>query len=96
MKQTIDTKTIDMLRDIPDIVPVLRDFYNDWSIKVFNRSKHPCRNYLSPNRRNFYKILMISAGKGIFTLGLNTYHIEEPTLIYIHPNDIISWQNLSE
>lgn len=96
MKETIDTKTINMLRDIPDLVPVLREFFEDWPIKVVNRRKYNCSNYLSPNRRNFYKILMITGGKGIFTLGLNTYNIEEPTLIFIHPNDIISWKSLSD
>lgn len=29
-------------------------------------------------------------------MGLNTYYIEEPTLLFIHPNDIISWKNLSD
>jgi AraC family transcriptional activator of pobA len=95
-QQTLDTKKIDTLRDIPDMIPVLRDFYEDWDIKVFNREIHECRNYLSPNRREFYKVLLITKGAGIFTLGLNTYHIEKPTLLFIHPNDIISWRNLSE
>lgn len=96
MKETLDARKIGMLRDIPDIVPVLREFFEDRPVKVVNRSKYNCQNYLSPNRRNFYKILMITGSKGIFTLGLNTYHIEEPTMIFIHPNDIISWQSLSD
>jgi AraC family transcriptional activator of pobA len=97
MKQTtLDAKTIDTLRNLPDMIPVLRESFEDWSIKVFDRKHHECRNYLSPNRRDFYKVLLITAGTGVFTLGLNTYYIEEPTILFIHPNDIISWKNLSD
>jgi AraC-like DNA-binding protein len=96
IKTTIDARVIDTLRDLPDMIPVFRDFFEDWTIRVFNRQQHECRNYLSPNRREFYKALLITKGTGVFTMGLNTYYIEEPTLLFIHPNDIISWKNLSE
>jgi len=93
---TLDIKTIDTLRDLPDLIPVLRDNVEDWTIRVFNREHHECRNYLSPNRREFYKVLLVTKGVGVFTMGLNTYYIEEPTILFIHPNDIISWKNLSD
>jgi AraC-like DNA-binding protein len=92
----LDSKEINTLRDLPDMIPVFREFFEDWTIRVFNREQHECRNYLSPNRREFYKALLITKGSGVFTMGLNTYYIEEPTLLFIHPNDIISWKNLSE
>lgn len=95
LKTTLDSKLIDTLRDLPDMIPVFREFYEDWTIRVFNREQHECRNYLSPNRREFFKALLITKGTGVFTMGLNTYYIEEPTLLFIHPNDIISWKNLS-
>ena len=84
-----------MLRDIPDLLPVARDYYEDWTIKIVNRETNACKNYLSPNRRDFYKILFITEGVGVFTLGINTYYIEEPTILFLHPNEIISWKNLS-
>jgi len=93
---TSDSKTIDTLRNIPDLIPVYREYYEDWRIRVFDRKQHECRNYISPNRRNFFKILLVTAGVGVFTIGLNTYFIEKPTILFIHPNDIISWKNLSE
>ncbi|MEO6282918.1 MAG: AraC family transcriptional regulator [Dyadobacter sp.] len=96
IKSTLDSKVIDTLRDLPDMIPVFREYFEGWTIRVFNREQHACRNYLSPNRREFYKILLISKGTGVFTLGLNTYYIEEPTLLFINPNDIISWRNLSQ
>jgi AraC family transcriptional activator of pobA len=97
MRQTtLDTNTIDMLRDIPDLIPVYREYYENWKIRVFDRKKHECRNYVSPNRRDFFKVLLITEGVGVFTIGLNTYYIEKPTILFIHPNDIISWKNGSE
>lgn len=91
---TIDSKTIDTLRDIPDLIPVFRQYYEDWNIRVFNREENECRNYLSPNRRDFFKVLLISKGEGVFTMGLNTYNINRPTILFIHPNDIISWKRI--
>lgn len=96
IRETLDSKEINTLRDLPDMIPVFREFFEDWTIRVFNREQHECRNYLSPNRREFYKALLITKGTGVFTMGLNTYYIDEPTLLFIHPNDIISWKNLSE
>lgn len=96
LRTTKDIQAIDHLRDLPDMIPVFREFIDNWTIRVFNREQHECRNYLSPNRREFYKALLVTRGTGVFTMGLNTYYIEEPTLLFIHPNDIISWRNLSE
>jgi AraC family transcriptional activator of pobA len=90
----LDDHKIDLLRDIPDLFPVRRDNYQNWNIKIFNREEILCRNYLSANRRGFYKIVFINEGKGVFTLGLNTYHINEPTILFVHPNEIVSWKNL--
>ncbi|HEY9046703.1 MAG TPA: AraC family transcriptional regulator, partial [Ohtaekwangia sp.] len=95
MVQTLDSKAIDTLRDLPDLMPVYREYYTDWNIRVFNRQQNECRNYLSPNRRDFYKILLTTKGTGVFTIGLNTYYVDEPTILFIHPNDIISWKNLT-
>lgn len=93
---TFDSKTIDTLRNIPDLIPVYREYYENWQIRIFNRKQHECRNYISPNRRDFFKVLLITEGTGVFTTGLNTYYIEEPSILFIHPNDIISWKNLSD
>jgi AraC family transcriptional activator of pobA len=95
-QQTLDSKVIDTLRNLPDLIPVYREYYEDWTIRVFDRKENDCKNYLSPNRRDFYKVLITTDGIGVFTMGLNTYYIDEPTILFIHPNDIISWKNLTE
>ncbi len=95
-QHTLDTQVIEQLRDLPDLTPVTREYFEDWNIRVYDREQNACKNYLSPNRRDFYKILFITKGAGLFTLGINTYYIEEPTILFIHPNEIISWKNLSD
>ncbi len=96
LEQTLDIKYIEQLRNISDLIPVTRDYFEDWNIKVFNREQYTCKNYLSPNRRDFYKILFITKGIGLFSLGTRTYRIEKPIILFIHPNEIISWKNLSD
>jgi AraC family transcriptional activator of pobA len=93
---TLDIKNIELLRDIPEILPVSRPYYEDWTIKVKNREKISCKNYFSPNRRDFYKILFITKDTGVFTLGTSIYYINEPTILFIHPNEIITWRNLGD
>ena len=56
IKATLDSKVIDTLRDLPDMIPVFRDYFENWTIRVFNREQYECRNYLSPKRREFYEI----------------------------------------
>jgi len=94
-ESTLDRKEIELLRDLPGLTPVVRDYHESWTIKVFDRQKRICKNYLSPNRRDFYKIIFLREGLGIYTIGMHTYYIDEPTILFINPNEIISWKNLS-
>jgi hypothetical protein len=90
-----ENKNIDFLRNIPDILPVKNQGYENWSIRVIRRAPTTCKNYLSPNRRDFYKIVYTTKGMGLFTIGLKTYYIDQPTILFLHPNEIISWQKLN-
>jgi len=96
MLKTSDIKKIDLLRNLEDLLPVSREYFEDWNIRVVSRKTDPCKNYLSPNRRDFYKILYISKGIGVLNIGTNTYYIDKPTIIFLHPSGIISWKNLSD
>jgi AraC family transcriptional activator of pobA len=93
MEKTLETKEIAMLRVISDLIPVSRESFQHLPIRVFDGAESACGNYLSPNRREFYKVMMITEGVGLFTIGINTYHIDQPTLLFFHPSDIISWRN---
>jgi AraC family transcriptional regulator, transcriptional activator of pobA len=90
-----ENKNIDLHRNIPDILPVKNEGYEHWSIRVIPRAPTTCKNYLSPNRREFYKIMYATKGVGVFTIGLKTYYIDQPTILFLHPNEIISWQKLN-
>jgi AraC-like DNA-binding protein len=93
--RTSDVKEIDLLRDVPDLIPARWDNFENTKIRVIDREEQSCRNYLSANRRGFYKIVFINEGHGVFTVGMNNYDISRPTILFIHPNDIISWRNLT-
>jgi AraC family transcriptional activator of pobA len=94
-KPAPENKSIDLHRNIPDILPVKHEGYENWSIRVIPRAPSTCKNYLSPNRREFYKIMYVTKGIGIFTLGLKNFYIDQPTILFLHPNEIISWKKLN-
>ncbi|GAB2555961.1 helix-turn-helix transcriptional regulator [Spirosoma areae] len=90
-----------MVYDMPSLLPpgttpVSRLYYEDWNIKVVDREKSGCDNYLSPNRRDFYKIMLMTSGTGCQTLGKDTYNIDERTILFLHPNEIVCWRNAPE
>jgi AraC family transcriptional activator of pobA len=90
----IDTKSIDFLPDLKDLLPFPWYGPRDWSIKVMKRSPERCKQYISPNRRGFYKILFLTKGFGLITLGANNYYLDHPSILFIHPNEIITWRKL--
>jgi AraC-like DNA-binding protein len=86
---------ISQLQDFPSRMPVTRDYFQNWNIRVVNSKEIVCDNYISPNRRDFYKILFINEGEGMFSLGMKNYHIKNSTILFLHPNEIISWRTIS-
>jgi AraC family transcriptional regulator, transcriptional activator of pobA len=92
----IEQKMISDFGDLPDLLPISREGFQPWNIHIIPRAPQTCKNYLSPNRRDFYKIMYVTKGIGVFTLGSHTYHIEEPTILFIHPGEIISWKKLNK
>lgn len=93
---TLEARHIDTLRDFPDLIPAVRDNFHHLPIRVYNRKTDMCKNYLSANRREFYKILMVTEGTGAITIGQRSYYIDEPSIVFLHPGDIITWRKLSE
>lgn len=63
---------------------------------VENRNNYPIENYISPGRRDFYKIFHISNGSGILTVGLNEYEMRPGQIAFVHPDEIMSWQTTSK
>ncbi len=65
----------------------------DFIIK--NRENFPVNDYISPNRRQFFKIFHITSGTGILTVGLHQYNLNPGNLAFLHPDEIMSWQTTS-
>lgn len=98
MKTRLEPQPITMVYDMPSLLPpgttpVSRLYYEDWNIKVVDRERTGCDNYLSPNRRDFYKIMFMTSGAGLKTMANYTYYINERTILFLHPNEIVCWRN---
>ncbi|MEH6680588.1 MAG: AraC family transcriptional regulator [Sediminicola sp.] len=63
---------------------------------VENRYNYPIENYISPGRRDFYKVFHISNGAGILTVGLHQYEMKTGQIAFVHPDEIMSWQTTSK
>lgn len=96
MQKNSESKKIDQLKNMGEMLPVFHESFDTINIRVVSRKDDPCKNYLSPNRRDFYKILYFSKGLSVLTIGINTYYLDQPSIIFLHPNEIVSWKNLGE
>jgi len=97
MSRTVpDTKTIAFLPDMKDILPFEWNTPKEWSIRVIRRSPDGCKNYISPNRRGFYKVFYTTQGFGLLSIGMKNYYIDKPIIFFIHPNEILTWRKIDE
>lgn len=62
---------------------------------IQNRSNFPVSDYISPHRREFYKIFHMTSGSGILTIGLHKFEMGPNEIAFIHPDQIMSWQTTS-
>lgn len=63
---------------------------------IQNRDIFSVKDYISPHRREFYKIFHMTRGTGVLTLGLHRYEMEPNEIAFVHPDEIMSWQTTSE
>jgi AraC family transcriptional regulator, transcriptional activator of pobA len=63
---------------------------------VKNRNNNPVKDYISPNRRQFYKIFHMTSGTGVLTIGLHQYLMNAGDIAFLQPDEIMSWQTTSE
>lgn len=62
------------------------------SFAAYERSDYPCADEVTANRRDFYKITLFTSAGGILTLGDEKFEITEPTLVFLNPHEIKSWE----
>jgi AraC family transcriptional activator of pobA len=89
-----DNKSIALLHDMKDLLGFEWDGPKEWSFQVLRRSPDACRSYISPNRREFYKILYITKGGCVLSIGLKSYYVDKPTIFFIHPNEILTFKKM--
>jgi len=63
---------------------------------IENRASYPIIDYISPNRRDFYKIFHMTSGTGVLTVGLHHYEVGPGDIAFLHPDEIMSWHTTSE
>lgn len=63
---------------------------------VYTRDEHPCLDYVSASRRDFFKITLMTVGSGELTFGNRHYRIEAPALLFINPIEVKEWKGTSE
>jgi AraC family transcriptional regulator, transcriptional activator of pobA len=77
-------------------VPMLEVMYcslNRPDFIIGDKADFPVIDYISPNRRNFYKIFHMTSGSGVLTIGLNRYEVGSGSIAFLDPNEIMSWQS---
>jgi AraC-like DNA-binding protein len=95
MKTAIGNSFVHVLHDIRDIILEDHRDWAPWTFRSFYCDRCLSDHFFLPNRREFYQIMLITGGTGILIIGSNTYHIEHPVMLFVHPNEIISWKSIS-
>ena len=91
-----ENRSIALLKDLKDLLPFEWDGPKEWSFQVLRRTPNACRSYISPNRREFYKIMYSTKGAAVLTIGLKSYYIDKPTIFFIHPNEILTFKKMDD
>jgi len=89
-----DTRQISLLHDLKDLLPFEWDGPKEWSFQVLRRTPDACRSYISPNRRDFYKIVYMTKGASVMSIGLKSYYVDKPSIFFIHPNEILTFKKM--
>lgn len=83
----------------------IREFYTNHGqeypktgqFNVYRREEFACDNTsLPPNRRDFYKISLVTKGTGIMSYADKSINIDKPAITFLNPLIPYSWQPTSE
>lgn len=78
------------------LLEVLHYPINNTFFVIEDREHYPVVDYISPNRRNFYKIFHITEGAGVLTVGLHQFEMGNQSIAFLHPDEIMSWRTTSD
>ncbi len=97
-KMAVPRLELETFSEVNYKVPLLNVEHYPFNAQHFiikNREQNPVNNYISPNRRNFFKVFHITSGTGILTIGLHQYNLSKGYIAFLHPDEIMSWQTTS-
>lgn len=97
-KLTIPRLELDTFAQVGFKVPLLNVEHYPLDANYFiikNRNNYPVKDYISPNRRQFFKIFHITSGTGVLTVGLHRYLMNPGDIGFLNPDEIMSWQTTS-
>jgi len=96
MIRTVESSGTGLYHKSPAHISMAGEGYQSLPIRIYEHSEQTWNSYLSPQRRDFYKVLMVTGGLGILTITDKKYYIDEPVMVLVHPSEVISWKKLSE
>lgn len=72
----------------------------EWSFKagyfiIQDLKQNPLEEYLSTDRKPFYKIFHLTSGRGLLVTGMNEYHVKGGDIAFLPPGESIYWRSLS-
>ncbi|MBO9566983.1 MAG: AraC family transcriptional regulator [Niastella sp.] len=73
-------------------IPVVNDRHATWLVKLYVDEPYDPGKYTRPNRRDYYKIILVTQGSAVLMAGPEQYNITAPAIVCLHPRDIISWK----
>lgn len=77
------------------LLPVEQHVLSAGYFTIVERNTLPVKDYISPNRRDYYKIFHVTAGTGILNVGLHQYSMSPGDIAFVHPDEIMSWQTIT-
>lgn len=64
---------------------------------IYRREDNTCSiTSLQPNRRDFYKISLITKGRGKLSYGDKTIHIEDRAILFANPTIAYAWEPMTD
>ncbi|MBV8254941.1 MAG: AraC family transcriptional regulator [Chitinophaga sp.] len=66
------------------------------SFAAFSREEKPVKQEVGTSRCDYYKITLITRGKGIYTINGTAHNIDGPTIVFLHPEQVKNWESTSD